>query len=293
MEGTMQTRSVLDSRPQPVLRLLRLAAVVAIAGLVGACADGVGTKPQPSTGRSIYAIDGFNRLIVFGVQSPGTLRRSVLISGVRPNEVIIGIDFRPADGRLYAVGDSHYVYQVDTLSGAATRIGTGVPFDSLVGIWFGLDFDPVEDRIRVHSDADRNLRLDPTTGTAAYDFPLAYALTDPNVGVNPSVVATAYTGSVSPPAATTDLYGIDSGLDVLVRIVAPNSGQLTTLGPLNAATTADVGFDIAGDDTTAYATLSTAAGASRLYTIDLATGGATLIGNIGYGFPVRGIAVRP
>jgi hypothetical protein len=272
-----------------------LAAMFAWAGLLASCADDVGTTPPTLPGRPIYAVDDANRLIVFGRDKPGALIRSTAMTGVVPGETIVGLDFRPLDGRLYALSDSSRVYRVDTLTGAATAIGTMSFTPRLSGSRFGFDFNPVSDRIRVHSNSDQNLRLRPDSGTVAnVDTTLAYAIGDPNFLTNPSVVGTAYTHSTSPPPAATELYAIDSGLDILVRIVSPDGGQLFTVGPLGTPTTEHVGFDIAADDSTAYATLSAgAAGGSRLYVISLHSGTATLIGSVGYGFPLRSIAVHP
>ena len=55
-----------------------------------------------------------------------------------------------------------------------------------------------------------------------------------------------------------------------------------------------VGFDIVGTaDGTAFASLTPAGSASSLYTIDLASGRATLKGAVGSGLVLRGIAIAP
>jgi hypothetical protein len=54
---------------------------------------------------------------------------------------------------------------------------------SLNGSSFGFDFNPTVDRIRVQSDADQNLRLNPATGAlAATDTTLSFAVGDTNQG---------------------------------------------------------------------------------------------------------------
>jgi hypothetical protein len=70
------------------------------------------------------------------------------------------------------------------------------------------------DRIRVVSDVDQNLRLNPDTGAVIVDTPLAYKSGDPNFGKNANVVHAAYTNSFK-GATTTTLYVLDTGLDVL------------------------------------------------------------------------------
>jgi hypothetical protein len=151
----------------------------------------------------------------------------------------------------------------------------------------------VPDRLRVHSDADQNLRLNQLTGTvAATDTVLVYDVGDANAGADPNIVGTAYTNSVSPPPAATTLYAIDSDRDILVTLFSPNSGRMQTVGALGFNTDDAVGFDIAGDDGSAYAAL-TVSGEPRLYTVNLATGAATLVGDIDEDDPLVGIAIAP
>ncbi|HEX8430515.1 MAG TPA: DUF4394 domain-containing protein, partial [Longimicrobium sp.] len=69
-----------------------------------------------------------------------------------------------------------------------------------------------------------------------------------------------------------------------------------TIGALGFDTSDDVGFDIAGDTDVAYATLTPAAtsgGSSRLYTLNLRSGVATVVGQVGHPTPIRSIAVAP
>jgi hypothetical protein len=163
-----------------------------------------------------------------------------------------------------------------------------------MGVSFGFDFNPVPDRIRVHSDAGQNLRVRPDSGTlAAVDSTLMFDLSDANAFDDPNLVGTAYTNSVA-GAATTILYAIDSQQDLLVLVPNPNDGRLMTRGPLGVDTTSDVGFDIAGNDGTAYASLTpNPGGPSRLFLINLSTGNAKLVGQIGNGLPLVGIAIAP
>src|SRR5262249_53991146 len=154
------------------------------------------------------------------------------------------------------------------------------------GTSFGVDFNPVPDAIRFVSDAGQNLRLNPNDGTVlGTDTNLTFATGDPNADANPNVVGSAYTNNFL-GATTTTLYGIDSTLGILVTQgsvggapTSPNTGQLFTVGSLGVATTNQVGFDIVGPTGLALASL-TAPGAttSSLYSINLTTGAATLIG---------------
>lgn len=253
-----------------------------------------------ANGRSIYGVDGNNSLIVFGAIRPDQISRRLTVTGLQAGETIQGIDFGPVDGRLYALGSSNRLYTLDTLSGSATLVGSTAFTPSLSGQSFGFDFNPVPNRVRVHSGTGQNLRLVPrlggsTDGTvAAVDGALSYALGDMGMLQVPAIGGTAYTNSVS-GAATTTIYAIDFQRDVLVTMASPNDGVMTTVGPLRVNTTGDVGFDIAGNNGSAYVTLTVGGGftGSTLYSINLATGDLFPVGGVANAAPLRGIAIAP
>src|SRR5574341_566073 len=238
---------------------------------------------------TIFALTANNALLNFSSGTPNTMNAVVPITGLASGENLLGIDFRPANGLLYALSNQSRVYTINTKTGAALQVGAAPFAPPITGINFGFDFNPVPDRIRVTSDADQNLRLNPDNGAVAgTDGTLAFATGDPNAAANPNIVGAAYTNNFS-GATTTSLYVIDSNLDILAlqgslggSPVSPNTGQLTTVGALGVNTTDQVGFDIVGPSGLALASL-TPMGAtnSSLYTINLQTGAATLIGAIG------------
>lgn len=232
-----------------------------------------------------------NTLVAFDSATPGTITSTTPITGLAVGESILGVDFRPATGALYGLGSTSRLYVINPTTGAATVVGTAGAF-TLSGTEFGFDFNPTVDRIRVNSDADQNIRLNPDTGgLAATDLPLAFAGTDVNAGMNAIVGGAGYTNSfASNFGGTTTLFDIDSNLNILVTQNPPNNGTLNTVGPLGVDTTAVLGFDIDPAGNTAYAALQVGA-TSSLYSINLATGAATLIGPIGAGLTVRGLAV--
>jgi hypothetical protein len=126
---------------------------------------------------------------------------------------LIGIDRRPADGKLYGLTGSD-VYRVDPEAGEATLVSTlTIPFDG--DVRSGVDFTPQLDRLRLTSADGRNLRVNVAIGATAADTPLAYASGDPNAGARPRITASGY-GNNKAGVATTTLFEIDSGLDVLV-----------------------------------------------------------------------------
>jgi hypothetical protein len=237
------------------------------------------------------------------------------VQGLAPGEELVGIDVRTATGQVIGVGNSGQLYELTlpiSLSFPitaplprrlsfrniiATPIG-GPLTTALVGTDFGVDFNPVVDRLRVVSNADQNLRINPNTGEVIVDSPLAYDVDtdadgldtgDINAGQDPSVVASAYTNPDNDPITGTTLYGIDSVLNTLVLQSPPNEGTLSTIGSLQLDTTEDVGFDIASTNI-AYASLTAPFGTSGLYIIDLNTGTPTFLGSLGR-VVIRDIAV--
>src|SRR5688572_10799884 len=243
--------------------------------------------------QSAVGVTSTNQLVRFDVTSPANIISSVAITGLQPGESILAIDFRPATGALLGLGSTSRLYALDTTTGVATQIGTSGAF-GLSGTSFGFDVNPTVDRIRVVSDSDQNIRLDPATGAlSATDTPLAFAPGDSNQGMNPSVAGLAYTNNVA-GALTTTLYGIDTNLDVLVIQNPPNSGTLTTVGGLNVDASGQVGFDIltANGVDVAYATL-TVGGVSGLYRINLPGAATTLVGNFLGGVVVTSLALDP
>jgi hypothetical protein len=250
---------------------------------------------SPVPPQTIFGVTTANRLISFNSAKPGVVLSDAAINGLLNGEIVLGIDFRPLNNQLFGFTNYNRLVTLNPATATATVVGTPNP---LSGNEYGFDFNPVPDRVRIVNDNDQNARLNPDTGaTAATDPNLAYAPGDPNFGQNPNVVGAAYTNSVAGATATT-LYDIDSNLDVLVTQgglnsnPSPNNGQLFTVGPLGVNTNGLVGFDISGQTGIAYASLSTPFNVSSLYAINLSTGAASLVGQIGANAnSVRGIAI--
>jgi hypothetical protein len=193
---------------------------------------------------TLFGLDMSNRIYTFDSATPSSitfLNSGLPITGLAAGETLLGIDFRPvatnspaaaSNGVLYALGLTNRLYTISTTTGSASPVGAAGAF-TLSGNAFGLDFNPVPDRLRVLSELDQNLRLNPNDGTlTSVDTPLGYAVGDPGFGANPNVVGAAYTNNFGGATQST-LYGIDSARDVLVLIgglngsPSPNGGQLT------------------------------------------------------------------
>ena len=84
---------------------------------------------------------------------------------------------------------------------------------------------------------------------------------------------------------------MQGSLEGATPAVSPNTGLLSTVGPLGVKGFSDAAFDIADIDNTALAALRT--DRTRLYRIDLKSGQAQRIGPVGTGTPIRGLAIEP
>jgi len=248
----------------------------------------------------IFALTSTSTLARFSSASPGTIISTVNINGLVAGDTLQAIDFRPANGQLYGLGingANGRIYTINTTTGAATQVGGAAFSTTLTGTVFGMDFNPVTDRIRVVGNAGENLRVNPTNGTlTGNDTSLAYAGGDPNFGVVANVIADAHDRNFATTFSTTT-FAIDASLDILVMIgsvngaTSPNTGLLTTVGSLGVDTSNAAGLDFAPNGA-AYANL-TVGGVSGLYQIQTTTGAATFLGQIGSGLTITDIAVAP
>jgi|GEM_PF-100356 len=224
---------------------------------------------------SFVALNDNNTLISFDPSNPGETT-SVEVTGV--DGVLLGIDTRPANGSIYGITTANNIYTIDANSGAATYISTlDIPFEG--GTISGFDFNPAADRLRLVGDNDQDFRINVDTGAVTVDGTLAFAEGDFNQNVNPNVTAAAYTNSFD-GTESTELYDIDTLLNDLVLQSPPNDGTLVTVGDLGVDFDTLGGFDIVSSpngENAAYAVSN-----STLYTVDLSSGVASSIGEIGF-----------
>lgn len=233
------------------------------------------------------------RLLSFNLDAAGTQRTSVAITGLEAGESMLAIDYRPADGQLYGVSSRARIYIVNPSTGAASLRSTiaadaadlTLPFTGLAGASFGMDFNPMVDRLRLVSNTGQNLRINVETGAATTDG----AINGGPAGT--SLTAAAYTNSFTGTGSTT-LFVIDAAGATLYTQTPPNNGTLANPVALGVSATSVGGFDIDGRNNKGYAVL-TVGGVAGLYAINLgaASGAATLIAALG-NEELRGVAVR-
>lgn len=264
------------------------------------------TLPNP-TGKTVFALTqtnagANNNIISFNTSNPSVIRSLVTVTGLKAGQGIVGMDIRPSDTKLYALGkktgvDSISLYTINTTTGVATLVKDSIVKMELGNGPIALDFNPVVDRIRIVSSNKNNYRLHPATLAVTTDTALTYKAGDVNAGKTPFVGSVAYTNSFA-GTTTTKLYDIDDSLSVLAQQNTPNGGFLNTIGSLgktlgkmDATSDLDIVYDKTSSANTAYLAANTGTDVNDdLYTVDLATGKATLVGRIGFGSAIRDIA---
>ncbi len=286
----------------PPLRKLLLASAIALTltacgGNDDATAPAAPPPPPPppvlEAGDTVL-LTASNKLVSFNLATPATVRTTVAVTGLRAGEVILGIDYRPADGQLYGVAGSGRIYTLNPSTGVATlkstiaadAADTSAPFVALAGTDFGIDFNPAADRLRIIGDAGQSLRVNVDTGATTTDGSL-------NGGaINTAVNAAAYTNSFAGTANTT-LFVIDAANATLYTQNPPNAGTLGNPVALGTAAGAVGGFDIDARNNKGYAVM-TMGGARNLYEINLTAtaAAATFLAALPIQEEVKGMALR-
>ncbi|WP_198172515.1 DUF4394 domain-containing protein [Hymenobacter ginkgonis] len=236
---------------------------------------------------------------------------------VRPNTgQVYALGYNSAattsNAQLYVLAISPTAVVAAPVGGALTlALGTSVRTDLNgygLATGIGFDFNPRVDRIRVTGPNRANYRLNPNTGAlVATDATLTYATTGNAVPppTPPLIGAVAYT-NVVPGLVGTTLYDLDQTpnngvLATQSTVSAPpiTNGTLTAVAGVTLAASATATSFGIGDATfdldvftdpntrinTAYLLELTgptagSPGSSNLYTLDLGSGRATLLGNI-------------
>lgn len=248
--------------------MLRLIALLSTTFAVLAAPSVVRAEPA-------VAMNGGSQLYFFDTTNPA-INTTRAIAGMDGNPVV-AMDLRPANGDLYAFtavdpagvdNTQLQLFRIDLETAVATIVGA--PLTGMVdnGFW-GMDFNPVADRIRLTEGGatDRNYRVNPDTGALISDSP-------PLLTGASDVADTAYDRNFSGAPATT-AFAVDGTTDKLYRLggvdgtPSANGGVLTEIGSFGPGIdlTKDMKFDISPTSGTAYVSHFFA-----LYTANLATG---------------------
>lgn len=238
---------------------------------------------------NVVGLTSDQRLVCFDEESPDQATNIGKVTGFTGGDnALVGIDYRVQNGSLYGVGNAGGIYLLNVTNAVATPVNRLSV--ALSGTSFGVDFNPVADRLRIVSDNGQNLRHNVNAGgVTATDDPLDYAPGTPLNSVGPTalgVVGAAYTNNDLDATTNTTLYVLDSSLDQISVQSPPNNGSLVANGKLTVNATAVVGFDTYSTirdaktvDVQSLASIKTADGATMLYSINVPTGKATARGS--------------
>lgn len=284
-------------------------AVATLCGLVLAgCNDSnsddwMPIESKPTVTGNVLVLTDNNHLASFNMDKPDTLISSEKITGLKNNDSLIGIDYRPADGKLYAVGSLGTIYIIDPSTNRAelksTLIAdsadTTAPYTAISGnpALMSVDFNPAADRLRVIGNDGQNLRINVDTGATTTDGAIN--------GADATITSAAYSNSFA-GTATTRLFDLDVKADRLYLQSPPNDGTLAVSAPLGINAEGSSGFDIDSNNNQGYAILNVGS-KQQFYKIDInklaatdSANAAMLVGNLPSSLTsaaIRGLALKP
>jgi hypothetical protein len=253
------------------------------------------------------------QFVAFRADAPGTYIRTISVVGIAAE--LRAMDFRLKTGNLYALfsagssgaGDSYVMRRINLNTGFAETLGTFGPPAVPSLSRFGVAFDPYVDHLRVVTSSTSHISLNPNTGGADGFFAdVAYVSGDSGFGFAPVIEHIAFANAASNPSDTT-LYGIDTARNVLVRIGIADLPGSTSNSDVTTVSTTSLGFDprngggfvIDSANNVGYFAANVEVPGffvAKLYSINLTTGLASVIGDIGPsdgGSQVRGLALAP
>ncbi|ODT56891.1 hypothetical protein ABS71_21105 [bacterium SCN 62-11] len=267
-------------------------------------------------------------LVRFSTATPGTTTtQAIATASLAAGEELVGIDFRPATGQLYglavnAAANTATVYIVDPQTGTLTLptgatqgaiafVGndgaTPVDLPDPATVGYGVDFNPMVDRLRVVTGSGLNFRVNQLNGTPVDgNATLAGVQTDGSInGLTTTATGAGYVNNFAGATVTT-LYTLDASTDSLFIQNPPNNGTQTSQVPVTIGGSPvdftgvngfDIGSSVAVTTANAAATGSATAaltigGVTGLYNINLTSGAAVNVGNIGAGVTaLRGLTL--
>src|SRR5688572_30485329 len=115
---------------------LILAAVFAFM-MTGCGGDGDGGGA--SGGTNVFGVTPAGNLVRFDRSTPANVTSIGAITGLAGGESVVGLDFRPFTGQLYAVTSANRLHTVNPSTGAATAVGAAFT-PGLSGAVAGVDF---------------------------------------------------------------------------------------------------------------------------------------------------------
>jgi hypothetical protein len=271
---------------------IKRAALAALACVFVGCGGG-GGGGNGSGSNTLYVIyhDGNDTRLATIEKNDPTNFDDIGGLGTGASELVTGLDIRPQDNELYAYNqDFNELLILNKATGAASLVGGNSA--TILGD-VSIDFDPVNNNIRLITTFEDNVRLNSTTG--------AVAGTDTDLSPAGTITDIAFTNNSSSANSTT-LYGIDAEFNELVRIgglngsPSPGTGAVSIVGALGISTIGEFSYFDIDPDGRAWMVESFDAGGgvftNRLYEVNLTTGTAILVGTIALTDPIVGLAAE-
>ena len=240
--------------------------------LLGCCLALCATGATRARASTLYAIRGAaqNELVRFDSGSPNMVSSIGTISGLPAGAGILGMDYSPFLGGVYAVTSSR-LYKINLDTAQAQPVGPAAFTPPITGGAVDFECDRTGAQARIVSSS-YNGRIDLSNG--------AYIGSGTAPGTSINGLAQALSGPAN------GFYGIDFSSNTLRLFADINTGASTPIGSGLGVSglQPSFGFDIAPDG---VAYLSYLIGAtsnfSNLFTVNLSTGAASLVGLIGDG----------
>ncbi len=268
---------------------------------------------------TLYGITTANAIFTMSnPATPSVISGPFSVSGIASGQALVGLDARPGNGALYALGydsvaqmaELYIISASGSVYSAAAVTGTLVSMS--LGSTNNVAFDFVstaDNQIRVIGRNGNNYLMNAINGSLISTgiSGLSFAAGDLYSATMTALAATAYTNSYYGADATTEV-GYDAANNVLVKMDAGNylnsfsnvSNTLHSIGTTTGvvfATGSSIGmdalYDTATHSNTIYMTGNTLLSGAHLYSYDLnsATGTLTDLGAISSGsLNVRDIA---
>ena len=226
---------------------------------------------------TIFGLTAGGAIFSFNSASPNTISGLALVTGIG-SDTLVDIDFYPVNGALFGFAASGNLYRIDPFTGAAVLDVT--PSTSM-GTVQHADFNPMADRARILSAGNANFRITPSTQTAGPSAMPGQVTPDGNFAFasgsgtgTPNLFGAAYSNNFD-GTSLTSLYTIDANF-LYLNSGGPQFSTLNRVGALGLTLGGFNGFDISQSSGLAFLTDN-----DNLYTVDLSTGAATLVGTIG------------
>lgn len=246
---------------------------------------------------SLVGINSQTQLTLIDTNNVGAAT-NIAITGLAAGEGLVGIDTRPSNGLIYGVSTANKIYTLNQTTGAASfviNLGTAV-IDANLG--YGIDFNPLADFNSKSNSALASLRLVSSAGNNYAVNVATGSVGNQTNNIGNGYSAASYTNSSLMPATapgTPTLYYINSSTDMLAEstTAAFNAPIIVNVGSLGGGL--DVlkanGFEILGDGQAfAALTVDGARLTTGIYSINIDTGAATLLGN--YNGTLSGLTVN-